>query len=304
MSTNQDRSHSSGFTLIELLVVIAIIAILAAILFPVFAKVREKARQTACLSNEKQLGLAFLQYIQDNDEELPCGPYGLTTYEVGWAGEVYPYVKSSNVFTCPDDPTIVQAPPTNNDWGNEVAGVPFVPVSYSFNDAFMIGTGWGTPLIPSPAQVGQYLHESTWNAPASTVLLMEVQGTEVQVTNPREAMSPVNLGYGGSNFQSWSPPGDTATEATGILGSVETGMPAIGSWGGPSAVTGIHTGGSNFLLVDGHAKWLRGTEVSPGGAAQSPNGLESGGTGYYEASGTAVTTNALGGPVAATFSPI
>ena len=61
----------SGFTLIELLVVIAIIAILAAILFPVFAKAREKARQISCLSNEKQLGLGFLQYAQDNDELLP-----------------------------------------------------------------------------------------------------------------------------------------------------------------------------------------------------------------------------------------
>jgi len=60
-----------GFTLIELLVVIAIIAILAAILFPVFAKVREKARQTSCLSNEKQLGLAITQYVQDYDEKLP-----------------------------------------------------------------------------------------------------------------------------------------------------------------------------------------------------------------------------------------
>src|SRR3984893_11508515 len=65
------RNKSNGFTLIELLVVIAIIAILAAILFPVFAKVREKARQSSCASNEKQLGLAFAQYTQDYDEKLP-----------------------------------------------------------------------------------------------------------------------------------------------------------------------------------------------------------------------------------------
>ena len=66
-------SRKSGFTLIELLVLIAIIAILAAILFPVFAKVREKARQISCLSNMKQLGLGFAQYTQDNDEAYPCG---------------------------------------------------------------------------------------------------------------------------------------------------------------------------------------------------------------------------------------
>jgi len=77
------NKYRLGFTLIELLVVIAIIAILAAILFPVFAKVREKARQTACLSNQKQLGLAVMQYVQDYDESYPaCAFQGYA----GWAG--------------------------------------------------------------------------------------------------------------------------------------------------------------------------------------------------------------------------
>jgi len=71
MNTPQNRKKANGFTLIELLVVIAIIAILAAILFPVFQKVRENARRTSCLSNEKQIGLAFTQYIQDSDETMP-----------------------------------------------------------------------------------------------------------------------------------------------------------------------------------------------------------------------------------------
>ncbi len=95
-----------GFTLIELLVVIAIIAILAAILFPVFAKAREKARQVACLSNEKQMGLGFLQYVQDNDERFPCirAVSPNPGYIGGWANMIYPYVKSVGVFGCPDDP--------------------------------------------------------------------------------------------------------------------------------------------------------------------------------------------------------
>src|SRR5579872_1765147 len=102
-------NRNKGFTLIELLVVIAIIAILAAILFPVFAKVREKARQTSCLSNEKQLGLGFVQYVQDNDETYPLdGAYSGTDLGQGWGGQIYPYVKSTGVYHCPDDPTTNQ----------------------------------------------------------------------------------------------------------------------------------------------------------------------------------------------------
>src|SRR6187402_3046897 len=104
-----------GFTLIELLVVIAIIAILAAILFPVFAQVREKVRQTSCASNQKQIGLAFLQYVQDNDERFPSETDGGTPWAnppyntpggvpATWDIVIQPYMKSENILKCPDDP--------------------------------------------------------------------------------------------------------------------------------------------------------------------------------------------------------
>src|SRR5580700_9998945 len=129
-----------GFTLIELLVVIAIIAILAAILFPVFAQAREKARAITCLSNEKQMGLGILQYVQDYDETLPyANVIEASGTELRWYDLVSPYIKSGDalstgidaghqlgvngIWRCPDFPTDQAAeygvcdhlfPPTDN----------------------------------------------------------------------------------------------------------------------------------------------------------------------------------------------
>jgi prepilin-type N-terminal cleavage/methylation domain-containing protein/prepilin-type processing-associated H-X9-DG protein len=100
-------SRRHGFTLIELLVVIAIIAILAAILFPVFAKAREKARQTSCLSNLKQIGTSVMMYAQDYDETYPVNA-SITAdmasqVALTWPNRLMPYVKNNQLFKCPSD---------------------------------------------------------------------------------------------------------------------------------------------------------------------------------------------------------
>src|SRR6476661_3585247 len=107
-STFQKRA----FTLIELLVVIAIIALLAAILFPVFARARENARRSSCINNLKQLGLGLQQYTQDYDEMLPAGNSAANGFwGQGWAGAIYPYVKSTQLYKCPNDSTAPGAAP-------------------------------------------------------------------------------------------------------------------------------------------------------------------------------------------------
>ena len=128
MQTQCKQTVKRGFTLIELLIVIAIIAILAAILFPVFARARENARRSSCSSNLKQIGLAFLQYAQDYDEKFTpqytegSGAAGFvavnvdsSTADKGWAELLQPYLKSRQIFQCPSESTL-QAAAGNNEY--------------------------------------------------------------------------------------------------------------------------------------------------------------------------------------------
>jgi prepilin-type N-terminal cleavage/methylation domain-containing protein/prepilin-type processing-associated H-X9-DG protein len=148
----------SGFTLIELLVVIAIIAILAAILFPVFAKAREKARQTSCTSNLKQIGLAILMYAQDFDEILPdhCGQQTANC----WAVSIYPYIKNAQLFDCPSSGFTG----TFGIWRDYANGP-----SHAFNPPLPRGYGWSLMLDCRPiARVEK---------PAVTLISADCDGT-------------------------------------------------------------------------------------------------------------------------------
>ncbi|RYX80936.1 DUF1559 domain-containing protein [bacterium] len=148
---NNSRHHikNSAFTLIELLVVIAIIAILAAILFPVFARARENARRASCQSNLKQIGLGIMQYTQDYDERYPMRYYGGSgaTQEANtWRRVIFPYVKSTQLFQCPSNTnnTLLADDSTagNMTSAGLPAGSPVFYRSYAINGANTFG---GTP---------------------------------------------------------------------------------------------------------------------------------------------------------------
>jgi prepilin-type N-terminal cleavage/methylation domain-containing protein/prepilin-type processing-associated H-X9-DG protein len=234
------RSARTGFTLIELLVVIAIIALLAAILLPVFAAAREKARQTSCLNNEKQLGVAIMAYTQDNDERMPI-PYGSGASQLGWAGRIYPYVKSIGSFKCPDDST--------------VGAVPFYTSSYGFNTNALLDN----PGISPPAPV--VLSEFT--ASASTILLFEVDTSVADLLNATEASAARgNAGQKCGGISNAGPTANTVYYATGPVGN-RTGMVLT-----PKP---RHNDGANYTFADGHSKFLRPGQVSGGNDASNPS---------------------------------
>ncbi len=275
------KTSRTGFTLIELLVVIAIIAILAAILFPVFQKVRENARRASCQSNLKQLGLAFVQYTQDADEKYPRGETYYTQGN-GWAGVIYPYVKSNGVYICPDDSL------QTGDY-----------VSYGYNQNIPTGGSDFNPASTAGAALADF------NSPTQTILLCEIHGCGGKFVQPSttpytdsasgkvvltETVSPIADGL---DYR------DTAINigAVGICTHYATGAPAGTGTGGINAIyqQARHTDNSNYLMSDGHVKWLRGSVVSPGfNAANSTDDENLTSSSKGTAAGTAVSSGKYG----------
>ena len=144
------NTRRKAFTLIELLVVIAIIALLAAILFPVFARARENARKSSCANNLKQIGLSIAQYVQDYDETYFARNMG----PLVWTQMLYPYTKSAQLFRCP---SITQGATNNSAGATTVNGTfyPAIPRSYGYNPRFGVGDASLTPSmsdVEKPAQ--------------------------------------------------------------------------------------------------------------------------------------------------------
>jgi len=160
-----------GFTLIELLVVIAIIAILAAILFPVFGRAREKARQTSSASNCRQLSLAVSMYVQDSDETYPKADHSATSY---WPQLLLPYMKNKDILRCPSlrtNPACLNPPA-----GDLVPGLPWNQLGYGWN----IGTEQPGNFINGMGfhytQTQPCVYEGLVELPAETILLGDIGG--------------------------------------------------------------------------------------------------------------------------------
>jgi len=248
------HSKNKAFTLIELLVVIAIIAILAAILFPVFATAREKARQTSCASNEKQLGLAFIQYCEDYDETWPFS----STAGVGWAGPIYPYVKSKAVFLCPDDTFLM--PPANVSGG-------WTQLSYMFNANFDYGFSQfsTTSMTVTMSELG---------APSSTDVLYESYTGMCLLSNDSSSTAGFAVTRSTDHWMadSWGVQAIGDYENTQVPVSQSyvqsdqavvngTLASSLATWG---PVPARHNGGANWLAADGHVKYLIATQVGVG----------------------------------------
>lgn len=210
--------RSKGFTLIELLVVIAIIAILAAILFPVFARAREKARQASCQSNLKQIGTAVLMYVQDYDGTFP-GYYENTNYL--WIEKIAPYVKNDQLFVCPSR------------------------------------GGWSTPA-PTACGSTNHPPESTWrNRGGYSNYAYNAFNESYGEVNGIAGSQFLGLGYASIAADSLIRlPAATIMAGDGVCPRF-WGKPWADNVMANAASYNRHNDGNNYVYCDGHVKWLK-----------------------------------------------
>jgi prepilin-type N-terminal cleavage/methylation domain-containing protein/prepilin-type processing-associated H-X9-DG protein len=297
------RGENRGFTLIELLVVIAIIALLAAILFPVFTRARENARRASCQSNLKQLGLGIIQYTQDYDENYVAGFYGQPDIQgLGWSRNIYPYVKSKGVYICPSD------------------GKNQLDLQTQSGGADRVSYGINANLTNPNGDYYTYKGKvSNLNAPAKTVMLFETGMTGDHLTADLPFPNPEPIYYYGgaacwgdgrcafqaSHGGGWYAFGPLGGRTGALVSNIWSARQsdAFNEGGSPKYLTntGRHLDGSNFLMADGHVKYFRNDQVSGGLTPALPTAQQTGtGTMYGNSEGTSYSgTDAH----AVTFSP-
>ena len=266
MKKQSSAASRSGFTLIELLVVIAIIAILAAILFPVFAQAREKARQTACASNQRQIGLATVAYAQDYDENLPYpfwdNPDGTHTnygsYWDNWCGDgatwrqrILPFTKNTQIYVCPSFKS-------KNSGANDLSdcvlstqhgipaykskmasGQPTVPYTGNYGVNYYWSENFNAAGLPSPIT-----RIAAFGSPSDTILAGENNEGDWPI-EPED--------YDGPNIDG------TKGHQAGI--GCKEGIIQNPLYFGPTNIGFVysirHSGGGVYSFADGHVKWFK-----------------------------------------------
>jgi prepilin-type N-terminal cleavage/methylation domain-containing protein/prepilin-type processing-associated H-X9-DG protein len=250
------RRTRSGFTLIELLVVIAIIAILAAILFPVFAQAREKARQSTCLSNARQMGLGLTMYAQDYDETYPWSAGLRPDTTPCWAGLIYPYVKNLAVFTCPSQPDLDVA---KFGLGKADLYKAAGPRNYCANSEVLPWLGGPATEFARP-----YNREIRTLAsipePANTIAVFDVSraGQVLPLQQSHWWWSVLNDGVA---YIAWKHP-DYSENGKDVDGASALDFVGLQR----------HMGGASYVFADGHVKWLKPEATLRPRQAASPTG--------------------------------
>jgi prepilin-type N-terminal cleavage/methylation domain-containing protein/prepilin-type processing-associated H-X9-DG protein len=263
MFGNANPRGRSAFTLIELLVVIAIIAILAAILFPVFAQAREKARAISCLSNIKQIDLSWQMYLQDYDEQMtPMWNYSYDPTVGGtalWPELLNPYTKSWQIYRCPDGTD------KNGVWG---AGPLAYPGNWQGNS--FIGYNYLElgDWVGCAGFVGVSL--AAVDSPASTIAFTDSANQSIGEPMPTNGETGTPFIQGPAQYSAILPAPLTCTWYDGQYGGFDWSNAAATSPDFTGWTISRHSGGINVGWVDGHAKFLhqaqlwQGTNLAPG----------------------------------------